>query len=1036
VALPTGTVTFVLGDVAGSSRLWEQHGDRMASALAELEALVDECIAGREGGRPLEQGEGDSFVAAFATATDALGFALTLQQEIDRRGFDGVALRVRLGVHTGEALVAAGGTYRGEALNRCGRLRALASGGQVLVSGTTSDLVVGHLADGAWLEDLGVHRLRDLARAERVHELRHETLRAEFPPLVSLDGLATNLPVQLTSFVGRGREMDDLTALLDQARLVTLTGAGGAGKTRLAMQVAAEGVGSQTGEAWLVDFAPVVDPALLVAAVAGALGVSEVPFQTLDETLQARLAERHALLVFDNCEHLIEAVRDLAESLLRTCPALTVLATSREALGAEGEVTYQVMSLGLPSGPDDPECDSVRLFVERAALVRPGFRLTAETTAPVVEVCCRLDGIPLAIELAAARCRLLSPAQITTQLSDRFALLTGGRHSALPRQRTLEASVEWSHGLLSEDEQRVFRRLSVFAGGWTLEAAENVCASHGLEAWQIFNALSGLADKSMVVVDAEPASARYRMLETIRHYAQQRLVESGEAPELRDRHLAYFVEVAQTAGAEVRGPTMLATLAALEREIDNLRAADDWTVESNKHDAALRLLGPLEEFWYRRHSVEGYRRVCVALAEPGGDPAARARACANAAWTAWNLGLVEGYSAHTAELDELARSLGDERLQAIAVDIRAWATMTEADEAAVAMFETAVERLEPLGEIWYLVDALWGLATAASMNGSYEEACGIAGQALNLSRASGNPMLVCRSAGALGAFEVYRGHFHLAEALLDEGIELAEALEDDLFATYFGAFRAWLRDARGDHAGATELVKQALTVATRQQCVPSIALSLFFRGVIEHRDRQFDPASASFGEAEPYLSLIGTSWAIAWSRALLAEAAIDRGEIDVARRQARDGLRFADAPFARSARPRCFLVAARVAYFRKKPSEAEQQAHTALSLDLDAGGCPIAIEALELLARLAIEEGSAAHGARLLAAAETQRGFLGYPVPPVEETALATAIEAARSALDDAAFAAAWSEGATMTLGEATTSARRGRGEHGRPSVS
>jgi len=524
------------------------------------------------------------------------------------------------------------------------------------------------------------------------------------------------------------------------------------------------------------------------------------------------------------------------------------------------------------------------------------------------------------------------------------------------------------------------------------------------------------------------------MLETIRHYAQQRLIESGEAPVLRDRHLAYFVEVAQTAGVELRGPAMVATLAALEREVDNLRAVDDWTVESDQRDAALRLMGPLEEFWYRRHAGEGYRRVCNALAEPGGDPAARARACANAAWTAWNLGLVEDWSAHTAELDELGRSLADERLQAIAADMRGWVTMTEGDEAAVPMFEGAVERLGPLGETWYLVDAMWGLSQAALGNGAYGKACGIATQALELCRASGNPMLVSRSAGVLGTAELYRGHFDLAEVLLDEGIELAETVEDDLFATYLGAIKAWLLDQRGDHADATKLVEHALTVALRQQCGPSIAVSFFFRGLIEHRDGQFDPASASLGE--PDLSLIGAPWAIPWSLALLAEAALDRGDIDTAQQQTQDGLRLTEAPFARLARPRCHLAAARVAHAREEPAEAEHQAHAALSLDLEAGGCMIAIETIELLAALVTEQGSAAHGARLLAAAEAQRRRLGYPAPPGEQPALATAIETAQSSLDNAAFAAAWSEGATMTLDEAVNYARRGRAERGRPSVS
>lgn len=1021
VGLPIGTVTFVLGDVEGSSRLWEQHGERMRSALAELDGLIDECLLGLDGARPLEQGEGDSFVAAFATATEAVDFALALQLAIESRSLDGVALRVRMGVHTGEALVATGGIYRCAALNRCGRLRSLAAGGQVFVSGATADMVADHLPAHAWLDDLGVHGLRDLTRAERIHVLRHPSLKVETSQISALSKSSTNLPVQLTSFVGRAREMTEVPALLDRARLVTLTGAGGAGKTRLAIEVAAALLGHRVREAWLVDLAPITDPNLVVAAVAAAIQVSDVPYQTLDETLRAHLADREALLVLDNCEHLVAATRDLAEWLLRSCRRLSLLATSREALGAEGELIYQVSSLGLPSSAEDYECDSARLFEERARLVRPDLQLTdVRTTASVVDVCRRLDGIPLAIELAAARCRVLSPAQIAEQLNDRFALLTGGRHSALPRQRTLEASVEWSYELLSDAEQRVFRALSVFAGGWTLEAAEAVCVSSDPEAQPVFDLLAGLIDKSMVVVDELGGLSRFRMLETIRHYAQRRLVEAEEAATVRDLHLAYFVELARTAGAALRGPEMVSTLGRLESELDNLRAADDWTVESDQRAAALELLGPLEEFWYRRYAAEGYRRIRAALAEAEGEPAARARACAHAMWTAWNLGEMENWAAHIGELEELAGVLGDERLEGIAAELRGWVTMAEGDEAAVSMLEQSVIQLEGRDEPWYLVDALWGLAIAVWMDGSYSRASNVAERALALARTTRNPMLIARSAGLLGSVNLHPGHFDRAAELLDEAIEGTQSLEDDQFATHAAAYKAWLLHLRGDHAEAIQLVADALTVARRQQCIPSVANGLFVRGVIEHGTEQHAAARATFAEGERYLELVGFRWATATGRALLAEADAQHGNVEIARGQVREARTLADRPFARAARPACVLAGARVEKAAGELSRAADHANEALVLDLQGGGCLTAVSALELLATVAVDRGDFEVAARLFGTDDNQRRRIGYQPPPREVDALDAAIEVTRKRLDRQTFAAAWDDGTTMGLPEVT----------------
>lgn len=1034
MTLPAGTVTFVLADVEGSSRLWEQHRGDMPVALERLEGLVDELLDAHSGARPVEQGEGDSFVAAFSRATHAVGFALALQRTVAAYPWPGgIGLAVRMGVHTGEALLDSDGLYRGETLNRCGRLRGLAEGGQVLVSAITSDLVLDHMPAGAWLQDLGVHRLRDLARPERVHQLCHAQLANEFPPLASLDRLPTNLPVQLTSFIGRDREMAEISGLLERARMVTLTGSGGAGKTRLAVQVAAEQVGRHRDGVWLADLAPVVDPDLVAAAAATALGLKQLPFEALTETLCTRLAEGEVMLVVDNCEHLVESCRQLSETLLRRCPSLSVLATSREALGVEGEAIYPVPSLPVPTSPEDTACESVRLFTERAAMSRPGFVVTPASAPAVVEVCQRLDGIPLAIELAAARCRLLSPAQIATQLSDRFALLTGGRHSALPRQRTLEASVEWSHNLLAEDERILLRRLSVFAGGWTLEAAEAVCAGEGLDSWRVLDALAGLADKSMVVVDDDGEAVRYRMLETIRHYARQRLADSGEAPAVRDHHLTYFVARAEGAENVLRGPEMLAELARWEREIDNLRAADDWSVESGQHEAGMRLGGPLMEFWYRRHAVEGYHRMCTAVAAPGGDPRVRATALLAAGWPAWNLGLIDEWDPYVDESDGIAQALGDEHLQAIVLNTRGWFALTRADETCVAMLEAAVVQLRDLGDSWWLTDAMWGLALALYARGDVTEATRHAREAYDLATSSGNPMLVARAAEVLAYMTLSKGYFAEADTLLAESIPLSELLEDDLHFTLAGSFRAMLFDHRGDGTAAVELADQALAVARRQQCIFSVANCLQVRGTAEYRNGRGNDAVSTLAEAEPFLTMVGLMWAVAWGKALRAEVTLAAGELDEANTQADEALVLTNTPFGRVARPRCLLAAAKVARACGEPADAEDRAHAALA-DACASSNPlVAIEALELLAALAVDLGDRAEAARLFGAARARRDTLGYPVPPVERTTIEAAQADARAALGDEAFDAAWAEGESMTLDAAAEYASRGRGGRSRP---
>ncbi|GAB7145657.1 hypothetical protein LRC484719_42590 [Mycobacterium riyadhense] len=463
--LPQGTVTLLLADVEGSTRLWETQPEEMNAAVKRLDEVLTEVIVTHDGVRPVEQGEGDSFVIAFSRASDAAAAALDLQRA------PLAPLRLRIGIHTGEVRLRDEGNYAGPTINRTARLRDLAHGGQTVLSGAAESLVVDRLPDGAWLVDLGTHPLRDLPRPERVVQLCHPDLRVEFPPLrTSSEALAHGLPVHLTRFVGRGAQISEVHQLLTENRLVTLTGPGGVGKTRLSAQLAAQLAG-EFGGAWFVDLAPITDPDLVPITVARVLGLHDQPGRSTTDTVVRHLGARRALLVLDNCEHLIEASAALVVVLTEACPRVRLLATSREPIRVPGEVSYRVPSLSLRD-------EAVEMFSFRARRVRPDFRLTEDNIAAVTEICERLDGMPLAIELAAARVRALTLAEIVDGLRDRFQLLTGGTARTLSqRQQTLWGSVDWSYTLLTEPERILFRRLAVFVGCFSSTTRERWLAA-------------------------------------------------------------------------------------------------------------------------------------------------------------------------------------------------------------------------------------------------------------------------------------------------------------------------------------------------------------------------------------------------------------------------------------------------------------------------------------------------------------------------------------------------------------------------------
>lgn len=643
--LRTGTVTFLYTDIEGSTRLPQDLGDRYAQILADYRQLL--LTASQNGGGHEVDTQGDAVFIAFPRAKDALAAAVAAQRSILRHQWpSGVSVRVRMGLHTGEPLSAKTG-YVGMDVHRAARICAACHGGQILLSDTTQALIAEALPEGVSLRDLGEHRLKDLAYPHYLFQVVVTDLPTDFPPLKSINILPNNLTIQLTSFIGREREITEVKRVLGGTRLVTLTGSGGAGKTRLALQVAADVVEAYPNGIWLAEFAPIADPTLVPKIVASALNVPEQPGHNMTETLTDSLRRKTLLLVLDNCEHLLTDCAELTTALLRACPQVRILTTSREALGVPGETLWRVPSLSLPDAGQVPtvedmvQCEAVRLFVDRAVATAPEFAITPKNASAIARICQRLDGIPLAIELAAARVKVLAVDQIAARLDDRFRLLTGGSRIAVPRQQTLRATMDWSYGLLLEKERAVFRQLSVFAGGWALEAAEAVCVGKRIKKHAVLDLLAELVEKSLVEMETQDGEARYRFLETIRQYSWEKLVESKEAAAVRTRHRDWYLALAERAESELHGPQQGVWLERLESEHDNLRAALRWSkTEEGGAEAWLRLAGALHWFWnIRGHASEGRDWLEGALSTKRDTSASvRARALCGAGILAWRQG--------------------------------------------------------------------------------------------------------------------------------------------------------------------------------------------------------------------------------------------------------------------------------------------------------------------------------------------------------------------------------------------------------------
>jgi predicted ATPase/class 3 adenylate cyclase/DNA-binding CsgD family transcriptional regulator len=1026
--LPSGTVTLLLGDMEGSTRAWESDPKTAQIAMVEMIERVDELVGRFDGVRPLEQGEGDSFVAAFARARDGVACAFAIQQALV-----GYPLAFRLGVHTGDVTRRDERNYAGATIIRTARLRNLAHGGQTVVSEATRELVADALPDGVVLRDLGVHRLKDLSRAERVYQLCHPELRDEFPPLRSLDARPHNLPVQRTAFIGREREMAEVAAILADERMVTLTGSGGCGKTRLALQVGAEALDAFADGVWFADLAAVTDPATVPTSLTQVFSLREGPAMSATDALIAYLGGRRAMIILDNCEHLLEAAAVVADAMLGGCPGVVLLATSRQPLGIEGELTWRVPSLPCP-GDDGPAgiegvsaSEAAQLFADRARRARPGFALSERNADAVAEICRRLDGIPLAIELAAARARVFTPAQIASGLSQRFALLTGAARTALPRQQTLEASVDWSHNLLTDIERLVFRRLAVFAGSFTFEAAQEVCADAQIESYQVLDLLSLLVDKSLVVaeMDDDGADARYRLLETIRVYALARLEAAGEEAAVRDRHRDHYLGLAVGAGPHLEGPEQDEWTTRLARDYSNIRVALEWARgQSELLTRSSTALGP---FWASHGPTnEGVGWLEVVLADAGDlDSSLRAGAAFARAWLAtidWDIETMVGRAQEAlAHADEVH----DERL-AVRCRILLGMVNTLIGGPTDAM-ERAIEQARVGGDAWAVAAGVAWLGVA-NISRDLGQARAMLEEAVSVGRSSNRSMSYAATA-TLGSVLTHQGEIRRAKRELEAAVAELEGLHDR--ASLAGTL-AWLAFALielGDHPEASRTVDR-VEVVGREGGIHLFEVFLpLFRAIlaVDAGDHE-----AGLQLARQALELAHVPMARLGAQETLAEAELGAGMFDEARADAAELEEACRAGNDWHQLAAALLVKASLDRVQGDPARAEGAAHEALAAAHSMGIHNRTVDALEVLAWVTADLGGVEEAARLVGAAWAARDASGYGRYVSRRDAVATAL---RSAMGDVAYEAAVLEGRSLSLDEAVAYARRGRGERKRPTT-
>ena len=852
--LPTGTVTFLFTDIEGSTKLAQEHPDTWESSRKQHHALLRNAIESENG--YVFRIIGDAFCAAFHTAGNALSSALKSQTELNQKDWDGPPLKVRMGIHTGPADIQEDGEYEGYlTLARAQRVMSAAHGGQILLSNPSAELVRSELTEDVSLVDMREHRLKGLAKPERLWQVIAAGLPQDFPPLETLDDIPNNLPVQLTSFVGREQEIRAIRRELGVHRLITLTGPGGIGKTRLSLQVASDLLETFPSGAWFVELAPVTDPALVPVTIAHTFNLQEIPGRQIVDSLFDYLRDKELLLILDNFEQVIEAAVQVKE-LLVTAPRLKVMVTSRIPLKVYGEFQYHVPLLPLPDQKKTLTLEqlsqfaSVQLFVERAGSSKADFGLTSENAAAVAKVCWRLEGLPLAIELAAARVRVLPPQKMLGQLNNRLKFLASAAPDLPPRQQTLRAAISWSYDLLTPPERYLFRQLSVFMAGATFDAIQDVCEA--ADNSDLLTGLESLLEKSLIRQTGQEDEPRYEMLELIRDFAYEMLVASGEATRVQARHLIYFHNFSHTAEPNLVGPDELQWMLRLTGEHDNLRTAILWGLK-NDIERAIEILCDLTLFWSRgghNEEVIGWLRLALsdpALAQVGSMPLHDRNLRARALLTLGVLSLQQEYVEAPELLLEAVALLRQLDRKPDLANALAFAGYLGDLQAA----QESVDLARSLGDPWTLAYSLvWQSQALRAAGGDLKLAQRSAAEGARLSRQIGSVWAVARSVFSQGQLAAALGEFDAARAHFQECIGLFTESQDKYHANLARTGLAHLERGQRRYAEALELYQEAILVWQELGIQAAMARELVCIVMIAAAQRNYQHAARLWGAVQ------------------------------------------------------------------------------------------------------------------------------------------------------------------------------------------
>jgi predicted ATPase/class 3 adenylate cyclase len=875
MALPSGTVTFLFTDIEGSTKLSQTYRGQWETMRARHHAILHKAVQDHNG--HVFQIIGDEFCVAFHTAIDAVRAAVDAQRMLFTEPWDPAPIKVRMGIHSGTAHVSEAddqlGGYTGYiALARVSRLRSAGHGGQVLISLSSEELVHDELPEDISLRDLGPRRLKDLIRPEQIFQLIIPGLPADFPPLKTLDVYHHNLPTQMTNFIGRGKEMGEIKQAVSNHRLVTLTGSGGTGKTRLALQVAADLLDQFSDGVWFVELASLTDPGLIPQSILSACGVPEQQGRTSMQTLLDYLRDRRLLLILDNCEHLTEACAHLVDNLLSHAHSLNILVTGREPLGMAGEMDWRVPSLSMPDAKHAlvieqlSQYEAVQLFIDRAMLVQPHFQVTRENAPAIAQICFQLDGIPLALELAAARVRSLSVDEISARLNDRFRLLTSGSRTALPRQQTLRATIDWSYNLLTEGEKRLLRTLAVFSGGWTLEAAEQICGEAG-DGLDILDLLTRLVEKSLVVMEETTGHSRYRLFETTHQYAFEKLVEAKEEAEKRQRYLKYYLEFAERANENIHGPQQAEWMERLDGDNDNFRAALNYSIAERETESALRLLTALGWTWtLHAHfdEIHNWFEIIRILPRIDDHPAYYATLLNIIGFCyITNDKLNEGRSI-LEESRGIWLKLGVDDEQGLARSIMNIGEITrfEGDrKAAKHLFEHSLELFRKHADRRGEAECLLRLAYSAADQHEPDDALAISlcEQSLAIHHQLGNLYGIGRVAHLLGVLFLVQGNYEKACSYYEQQLEIDEKLQHKAGILLADLNLGNLHRRQGELDKAAEYYNKTLLLAHEYGMESFIPSAYTGKGMLALQQNDYALARRYFGDAILFLEKNGMS---------------------------------------------------------------------------------------------------------------------------------------------------------------------------------